>query len=221
MTDNQLIPIDTLGGGAIATVPENFDDLVGGANYLPRIQLYGANSGAVKEDKIGQGRFGLVLSKDDITDLGKTFDCIPLGVRLKAMEIGEEIVNTYDHQSDEFKRIQAMADEPDSGCMWGGEFLLWLPSQQKFALYFLSSKSARREAKPLRGQLGRGTTIEANLVKWKKYSWHAPKVMGCSTPLQTPDPDKMRAELERFNNPVSNVPERVEADEAAATSRDR
>jgi hypothetical protein len=223
--DGQLIPMDQLSvGGELATVgDDDFDDVILSSSFLARIQLFGANSDAVKEEKIGQGRFGLVRSKDDVEDLGKNLDCLPLAWRLKAMQIVDgEVFSNFDHQSDEFKRIQAESEEQDSGCMYGVEFLLWLPELGVYVTYFLSSKSSRREAKPLRGLIGKGATIEAKLVKTKRYSWHAPKVVACSTPFsELPDPNKMKEELAKFNNPNSSDTEGATDEEAASQDTSR
>ena len=219
---DELIPMDQLQvGGELGNIgDDDFDDMITSSTFLPRIQLFGANSEAVKEEKIGQGRFGLVRSKDDIEDLSKVIACLPLAWRLKAMQIADgEVVSIYDHNKDEFKRIQSESEEQDSGCMYGVEFLLWLPETSEYATYFLSSKSSRREAKPLRGLIGKGASIECNLVKTKKYSWHAPKVVSNSTPIgNLPETDQMKVELQRFNNPSASDAEGVTAEETAATS---
>lgn len=220
----QLIPMDQLNvGGLVSAGEDAFDDVITSAAFLPRVQLFGANSGPVKEEKIGQGRFGLVRSKDDIEDLGKETDCLPLAFRLKAMQILDgEVISIYDHTADEFKRIQKESDEADSGCMYGIEFLLWMPEQGDFATYFLSSKSSRREAKPLRGLIGKGATLEVHLIKTKKFSWHAPKVVACSAPLsRLPDGDVMRKELDRFANPKTTETEAASEDEKKATDTGR
>lgn len=222
MSNDQLISLDQLSNNQLATT-NDFDDVISSSSYLPRLQLFGANSEAVKEEKIGQGRFGVVRTKDDVEDLGKNVDCLPLGWRLKAMQIGgEDIITVFDHTSAEFKRIQAESEEQDSGAMYGVEFLLWLPELGMFVTYYLNSKSSRREAKPLRALLGKASTIESQLVKTKKYSWHAPKVKTNSTPITNlPDAGEMKEELTKFNNPQSSEAEGTTKEEKAAVSNDR
>jgi len=210
-------------GGELTTSDEDFDSLITSSSFLPRVQLFGANSNAVTEEKIGLGRFGLVKSKDDIEDLGKTLECLPIAWRFKAMQIADgEVVSNYDHESDEFKRIQAESEETDSGAMYGIEFLLWIPDISGYATYFLSSKSSRREAKPLRALLGKAASIEANLVKTKKYAWHAPKVSSSATPFTNiPDGESVRAELEKFKNPSSSKTEGTTDEEEKAVDGSR
>ena len=217
---NQLIPIST----DLAVNEEHFNELISSSDFLPRVQLYGSSSTAVKEEKIGQGRFGLT-TKDDITDLGKQFDCLPVNVRFKAMEMsGSEIERvSHDPHSAAFMEIQARAEEGENqGYMFGVEFLLWIPQLQTFATYFLSNKSSRREAKPLKGMLGKATTIEAKLVKWKEWAFHAPKVLACSTPFDVPDLELINKESAKFRAAKEyNVSEKASTTEAKATERAR
>lgn len=200
--ETNLISLSDLGVTVQNQDDKDFDNLVEKSTYLPRIQLYASSSEAVKQEKIGQGRFGVSVTKDSVEDLGKAFDAIPLSYRFKAVQFtGDEIIASYDPQSEIFKSIQAQSDTEDSGCMFGIEFMLWLTDSSKFVTYHLSSKSARREAKPLRSMLGQAVTIEVELKKGKKYSYHIPKVMKCSSAVSNlPDPALMKVELERFKN---------------------
>ena len=202
---------------------EEFNSVITAASFLPRLQLFGANSGPAKEGKIQMGRYGIVRSKDSIIDVGASVNCLVLGMRLKAMEIAEEgIISKYNPKDEEFKRIAATADaDGESGCMYGAEFLLYLPDQKEFVSFFMSSKSARREAPVLNGLLGKAATVGVKLVKTKKYSWHAPSVTICSAPLSPPDTDKLLEEANKFANPPESDVESTKPHEAAATSRNR
>ena len=189
------------------------DDVFGAIStaggYLPRVQLYGASSEAVKESKIPMAHFGLTLSKENIVDLGKEFDALPIVWRAKAMELGEQILNYYDPYSPEFKRIQELSDVKDSGCMYGPEYLIWVPSQKKFATFFCNSKTARRAAPKLRDKLGCATTFKAVYIKTDKYAWHGPDFLNCSTPFELPDMDDIAEETAKFNNPPKSEVEKV------------
>lgn len=200
MTENTLVPIDV---SNLPSVDEKkFKDLTATASFLPRIQLYGANSGPVKEGLIGMGHFGFVHSKENIEDLGKEVDCIPLNWHFKAMRIADgEVDTSLDPESELFQEIQASADDPDSGCMYGIEFLIWLPSEGgRYCTLFLNSVSSRRIAGDIRGLLGKGASLGVRLVKTKRYSWHAPKVTANSTPFPVvPDVDEINEKVELFN----------------------
>lgn len=181
-----------------------FDKVVASSSFLPRVQLFGSNSGAVKEDKIGQGRYGLVRDKNSIEDLSQSFNCLPLDWRWKAMQVADgAVVSVYDFNSDAFTKLKDTADnEKDSGCMWGVEFLIWMPDQKEFATFYLSSATARREAKPMRARTQPEclpTTLTRELIKKPKYSWFGPKVNACSTPLSSyPSQEEVNEQVEKF-----------------------
>lgn len=216
---SSLVPMEMLKGGALAK-EDQFDETMKSSSFLPRLQLFGGTSDAVKEEKVRQGVFGVVESKDNINDLGKEVNCLPLAWRFKAMMIADgEVISSYDSTSPQFEKIKLDSDTQDSGCMWGAEFLLWLPDIG-FVTYFLSSKSSRREAKPLRGLIGQAATLKVELVATKKFKWHAPKVTACSAPFSTlPDMDKMKKELERFHNPETGP--KTESAPETTDSRER
>src|SRR6185436_6827541 len=118
-------------------------ELVTATTYLKRMQLYTASSAAITSGFIGSGRFGVPLAKDKIEDLGNSVDCLPVAWRFKAMKFGEAVISVYNPQSKQFKDIQNTADEvPDSGCSYGLEFLVWLPSLKQFVTYFMNSKTS-------------------------------------------------------------------------------
>lgn len=198
---NELIPLENLGGVSKYADDKNFDAVSSGG-FLPRLQLMGSSSNAVKESKINQGHYALVKGKDQIEDLTKEVQVIVLAWRPKALEIGTEtVLSVYNPKSEDFNRIALKSEESDSGCMYGPEFLVWVPSQKCFATFFMSSKTARREAPQLKGLMGKAATLKAQLIKAKKYAWHGPVVTPCSAPLDLPDMEKAREEALKFNNP--------------------
>ncbi len=183
-----------------------FLSVAAGAGFLPRVQLFGANSGDVKRGKIGMGRYGLVRGKEQIEDLTVSCNCLVLSWRPKAMRIdGDDITVVYNPQSEAFGKICADSEEPDSGCMYGPEFLIFLPEAQPacYATIFFSSKTMRREAPNLKGLIGKAATLKSHLIETKKFSWHGPLVLPCSTPLPVTDEQlgDLRGMVEKFNNP--------------------
>lgn len=96
--------------------------------------------------------------------------------------------------------------------MYGIEFLVWLPEKQLFATFYLSSKTARREAPNLKGLLKdrKAATVKSNFIKKGRYSWHGPVVGPCSTPFELPPVADMTAHAERFANPKDSEVESVE-----------
>lgn len=178
-----------------------FNELSAAGGFLPRVMLMTANSMLVQEGKINQGHYGLVKSKDSCEDLTKEVTCLALAWRPKAMEIVEgEITTIYDHKSAEFDRIAKASVTPDSGCMYGPEFLLWLPSAKCFATYYASSKTARREAPNLFNLIGKPALLKSHLIKGKKFNWFGPVVTSCSVPFSYPSDEDIVENVKRFNN---------------------
>ncbi len=210
----ELIPVSDLGTSKYAT-QENFGEVSTMGDFLPRLMLIGSNSKLAKQDKIPQGRWGLVSGEDGI-DLTKEVNVIVLAWRPKALEIlAETVVSIYNPKSPEFTRIAEKSSEQDSGCMYGAEFLVWIPSVKQFATLYMSSKTSRREAAPLKALMGMGATLKIQLITAKKFSWHGPVVTSCSAPLDVPSHEAVVKEVTRFNNP----PE--EETEAAPDAGDR
>lgn len=221
MSENQLVPQD-IGENALA--PEGtFSSLVSGGDYLPRLQLFGSKSDACAEGKIGIGHYGLV--KDDvITDLTKEVDIIIIGWRPKAVDSGDDFVVDYYPEIDEkgnvtnpiFKRIMDLSATRDSGCMYGPEFLVWIPSADSFATYHLNSKTGRREARNMEPLLKKAATLKSRLIEQSKYKWHGPVVIPCSSALDTPSEEDLREEWAKFQNAPRNEMEVAEDDEERA-----
>jgi len=195
--ENQLVPQD-LTGGALA---DTFADIVKSGGYIGRIQLFGSKSDACATGQIGIGHWGLVLD-DNITDLGEQTDLVIVGWRAKALDTsGEALIIDFDPKSDTFADIKGRSGTRDSGCMFGPEFLVWLPEQEVFATYYMSSKTARREAKKVVSLVGKAATFKCHLIETAKYKWHGPLAFPCSAPVKAPAEDEVRAEWAKFVNP--------------------
>ncbi len=185
----------------------NFDEVTANkTTYLQRLQLFGSKSAACAEGKIGIGRWGLVVD-DVIIDLGSDIDIIILAFRAKALDTGgDTVINNHDATSEIYASIRERSEIKDSGCMYGPEFLVYVPSEKTFATYFASSKTARREAKKFRPLLGCAATLKCRLIKKGKYTWHGPVVLPCSASLDVPDLEIIEVQKEKFKNPpVSDI----------------
>lgn len=217
-TANILPNLAELGGAKYAD-DKAFAIVAQGANFLPRVMLMGSNSTAVKEGKINQGRYGLVRGKDQLDDLTPECPVIVLGWRPKAMQITEdEVISIFNPQSDEFKRIATKADsgEQDTGCMYGPEFLVWVPSVAAFATFFMSSKTARREAPQLKALMGKAALLKCQLIKAGKFAWHGPVVTMYSQPVtKMPAQEEIIEQVQKFNNPPETESEQAPADDRA------
>jgi len=187
-----------------------------GATWLPRISLCAPSSNLVKEDKIKQGYYALLKDKETFVDLTNSFDCFVGAWRPLAMRIdGDSIVTVYNPQSPEFEKIVADSDGPDSGCMYGPQFILWVKGPNQFATLFMSSKTMRREAPNLKTLIGKAATIRSKLIKTQKFSWSGPVVGPCSTPFDLPSLDEIKDQVTKFVNPVESKVENAPTDDRA------
>lgn len=218
--------LSALNAGSDIATDAIFGTVAKATTFLPRLQLFTAANDDCKKGSVPMNNYGLVVAKDKIQVIGKTVDVMPLSWRPKAMEIFADgtIINTYDAKNDpEFKRIALKSDLPNSGCMYGPEFLIWIPVLQRFGTFFMSSKSARNEAPVLKQKLDAesAATLDSKYIEGKKFSWQAPVVRGCSTPLELPPMDQIADEIQRFRNPPKNEVEKVEPQTSETTGEVR
>ena len=199
--ENDLIPVSE----AAAAQELALLEVGASTGFLPRIQLFGGSSDAVKEGKINVGRYGLVRGKDQIEDLGPEVDVLVCAGRVKALDIsGDTPLTSYDHKSDLFKEIQATSGEENSRKMFGPEYLLWIDSVKSFATFFLSSPTARRESASIHSRLRKAATLKAKLITGKKHKWHGPVITQCSNPFDLPEQETLQAEITKFVNPKAS-----------------
>jgi hypothetical protein len=213
--------LSVLGGQVQVYSDQDFDAVAKGGDFLPRLQLMISQSQPCKDGSFPVNHYALVEGQQN-TDLGDAVDILPICWRPKALKIdGESVLTFYDPAAVEFKDIQAQSAETDSGCMYGPEFLVWIPSVKKLATFFFGSKSSRREAPNLRARLQQAATAKSKKIETTKYTWFAPVITGCSTPIEPPPPDQMegiKEEVAKFNNPPKS---NVEKADAPATTRER
>lgn len=193
-------------------------------SFLSRIQLV-TKGKYIDKQLISPGHYGVPISEDEITDLGATIDVLPISVRDKALDTTQDPpLAVFDASDPVYQDIKERAGEKDSGCMYGPSFLLFERNTGKFYEFFCGSKSSRMEA----GNLGQylpvseaqaeefeveahgplPCTLRAKYIERPRYSWHAPQVGKCSTPITNlPDMAVIVKEVERFINPQADGPE--------------
>lgn len=196
-----------------------FEELTKGTEYLERLQLAQGQSKVVQKRKVQVGSFYIPSGDDDGEDLGESVDLLVLARRPKALDFSdrEAIIENFEPQSAEFKRIQAESADKDSGCIYGITFLVFERTTGQFLEYFCSSKSTRQEARKLFPFLPRtqadvdrdlalakeqgikaedieGTrspkplTLTSDLVEKPKFSWYVPLTSSCSQPFSNVPP---------------------------------
>lgn len=204
MEDQPLVRIDT--SKAAITVSQSGGDskelakTIQSGDYLPRLQLLSSNSDKCKEGKFPINHYAMVRDQTFI-DLGTDVDVLVIAWRPKALEIGDELISSYDQKCATFKSIQERSSVQNSGCMYGPEFLIWIPEQDAFATFFMGSKSSRKEAPNVHAKLQNSGTLSSKLVETKRYKWQTPIMKGCSTPFDPPDQAALDAEVKKFLNP--------------------
>ena len=198
-----------------------FSALAAGA-FLPRVQLLTSQSKLVKKGEFEVNHYGLI-SSSGILDLGSEVDVWVLGCRAKALSTLDDVLYSYDIDSEIFKDIQSRVNEKDSGCMAGPEFLLYLPEQETFATFLMASKSAIIESSAVKARMGKTVTLKSKFIETKKFAWWAPTAMSCSTPLDKPKMDELKSVLDKFKNaPEMDVElAKEEAPEAEASDSRR
>lgn len=189
-------------------------------DFLPRLQLMTSNSKKCKSGDFPINNYAIVDGQNFI-DLGSAVDVLMVTWRPKALEMGDEVIAVYDENDEQFKRIQEKADEKDSGCMFGPEYLVYVPQVKKFTTFFMGSKSARREAPNANARLKKAATLKSKEITTKKYNWYAPTVSPCSTPFEMPESEVLKEQVDKFNNPPVSEVERVEDEPKAGDDRAR
>jgi len=181
--------------------------------FLPRVQLMTSNSQKCKDGAFTVNNYALIRGQEYI-DIGQNVDVLVCAWRPMALEIGDSVISSYDPSTQTFANIKGRSDTPDSGCMWGFQFLLWIPQVAAFATFFMGSKSARRAAPDVKAQMNGPATLTARKIKKGKYTWFAPTCHECTTPFDMPSKGGYEQEMEKFNNPTA-----PEVELAAETSR--
>lgn len=196
---------------------EDFAQVSSSSEYLPRLQICGSSTDIAKEGKIKIGHIALIKTKDSFIDLGEQVMALVIAYRPKALQLGDEIVACYNPKSELFAKIKSQSDVQDSGCMFGPEYLIWIPEIKQFATFYLSSKTARNEALNMQTNIRRAVSIRSKLITGKKYKWHGPSISGSTEVIEDmPSGDLLKEIHDKFVNP----PEK-EVELAESTTEDR
>lgn len=203
---------------------ELFDSFV--STYLPRLQLFDSNSKDVKAKNIPLSHYGL-KNANNLIDLGEEVRLFVCSMRFKALDLrkddkGNDQVKSYFNPSNnDFIMVKSQSEIQNSGCLCGPEFLVYIPDVKKFATFYMSSKTMRREAPNVKALLNKACLLRTRFIEKGKFTWYGPVATACSTPMSLPTADRLNAELVAFNNPPEILVEAVDVAEAAAADRAR
>ncbi len=210
MSSNQLVPVEALGGQLAKR--EDVSAMFSGGDFLPYFRLYGSNTDACKEDRIGIAHFGMEIDKE-ITDAGKEVEVVVLAIRPKAVQTGDSMIIEYHPDIKDgkitnttFKHIMSQSKVKDSGAMYGPELLLWIPSLSSYVTWHLNNPTARREAKnaDIESLVGKAATLSAKLIDNGKFKWHGPVIVPLSVALEIPSITEITEQVEKFLDPPRN-----------------
>ena len=212
--NKQLIDLGDLGIQTADELAGELEVLTKTSDFLPQVRIYGSENNLVKRQKFPLGHFGLYHSSDKVEDLGEEFNCLCVAARPRACIIDDTPVSYYDHASKEFDDVKTKAFAKVDGYLVGLEYLVWVPSFAKFALFFMGSITLRRESANMQALVGKAGTLKIKLIEGKKYTWHGCECYHCSAPIALPDTNDLKAEVVKFQNPASSDKELVKEDES-------
>lgn len=243
-TGNDLIPADVF--GEVSTQVASDDDFsdLGSSGFLRRIELK-SKGVLIDSGKVGPGHYAVIKSSEEADDLGDSIEVLPLARRPKAIDMNdtEQVVVTYDRQSEIFKDIEKRSSQQNSRCQYGASFLIVERTTGEMFELFLGSASNRRvvgdvsdylplspaqiKQRDLKDTEPHGPlplTLKSKLVKNEKkgWSWFVMVPKPCSnafTKDQIPSTDAIKEEIGKFLNPDDGNKPEVEA--AASGGRAR
>lgn len=212
---NQLVPTEALGGQLANR--EDVSAMLSGGDFLPYFRLYGSNTDACKEERIGIAHYGMEID-GKITDANTEVEVVVLAIRPKAVQTGDSMIVEYHPDIEDgkitnttFKHIMAQSKVKDSGAMYGPELLLWIPALSTYVTWHLNNPTSRREAKSanIESLVGKAATLSAKLIDPpnSKYKWHGPVIQPLSAPLSIPPLPEITEQVEKFLNPQRNQTE--------------
>lgn len=212
-TDLELIPVDDVEADNVALI------VAKSSAYLPRIKLCQGSAKEVNSRQVARGgNYALVKSKEDVEDLGDEVPMLICAGRAKALRTGDMILSFFDPSDEEFKKIEEESKVKDSGCMYGPEYLVWLPDQECFATLFLNSPTARRESGAVHARLRKAALLTSHLIVKPKFSWFGPVCKDCSTPFDIPDLTVVQEQINKFRNERSSA---VKVEDSTEDTRER
>lgn len=212
---------DDEGAGAIQKYDETIANQLSGSAFLPRLQLLTGNSDKCKSNEFPVNKFALI-SGQKYTDIGAAVNVLVLVWRPKAIDTkSDEMIVVHDVTEPEFERIKEQSKEKDSGCMYGQEFLIWIPEIEQFATFFMGTPTSRREAPNMLALLMKAATLKPEKIKTKRYTYFSPGVTVCTATFALPDKAECLAQIKDFNNPKAVQVQRVEKEPSGGAADPR
>lgn len=201
--------------------------MAGSSAFLPRIQFLSGSSTKVKKKEFPSDHFAYITGKNKYDDLGEEFDCLVLAMRPKALDTSDPdgIITCFDPKIVDkkmtglFANIAERSSVKDSGCMYGPEYLLWVPAKKAFATMFFCNPSLRLESANIQSKIGHPVTIGYQFIETKSHEYNSPEIRECTTVFDLPTQEAVNEECHKFLNPKVDasgveIVSKEEADEA-------
>jgi hypothetical protein len=205
---NQLIPVQTNDDdkqlAALSKLSQN--------DFPGFLKVMNGTSTEVGDEKANAGE--LILKKqEDVTNLGKEFDAIPLGFRMTATTyIDDQYHAFHSPESEAYSQVEERSSSKDPETKMankhGPEFLLWIPSLKCFATLHLNTWSNWPAAKAIKAGMGHLITISSLKKSNPKFKWFvfdADMSVNDVSSVALPDED-VTDMVEKFNNAPDYVP---------------
>lgn len=190
-----------------------FKDMAKSSDYFSRLQLLTGNSELVQNGAGRPGEYVLIVNKQTHFLLGATVIGWILGWRPKALRTGgDQPMAFFDVKSPEFLEVQRLSAVKDSGCMFGPEFLLYV-AEKGFCTYHMASKTSRNVAPNVMALYEKRVplALTSTHIKKPKFSWHGPVANESSVRPPQPEPETLKATLQKFLTPTSSQAEMADA----------
>jgi hypothetical protein len=198
------------------------------SEFLPQLRIYGSEATVVKEQKFPMGHFGLYFSAEKILDLGEQFDSLVVDWRPRASIVSgdtpvtffgkfDEEANKWEY-SKEFTHVKDRAMAKEKGYLVGLEYLLWVPTVEKFGLFLMGNPTLRRESANVKALVKKAATFKIKLIKTSQYTWHGCNVFSATTPFDVPSTQDLLDEVEKFRQPKDSAVEFAEDSEGDGSS---
>lgn len=193
-------------------------NLVAKTSFLPRLQLCTAASEVVKNEQVSMNNFAIIPpQKADPIVLGKEVDVLLVNWRIHALDLSdrENIRSSFQPKSELFQEIKATADSkvPNNGCMYGPEYLIYVPQEKMWVTFFMGGETTRNEARNVhsfayRKDPGEETakfhvtpiTLKSRRIEGKNNTWWSPFATKCSTPFDLPSTEECLSMQQEFLN---------------------
>lgn len=193
---------------AAGTSIEAIQEIAPASNFFSYLQLLQPLSKGVTEHGFKAGEFVYsAAGSGKQTPIGSEFVALPVSWRQKAMMTAKNQNNEiyYDPNNPRFTEIRdiALNSKGLSDCMFGPEFLFWIPELSDFVSFFLVSKTLRNSAPSLAKYMQpiKPVLIKSNKIQKEKNTWFGVLVEESLVQIENlPDRDNLVASVTKFTS---------------------